>query len=305
MVPDRQVAAAQAPAELLSALVEGAPDGVLVVTGGGTITLVNEQVERLFGYSRIELVGESLELLVPDGLRERHRDHRSDYARSPRTRPMGEGRMLVGRRRDGTEIPVDIFLAPLTLPGQSLFTAFVRDASARAELEAELIRLALHDSLTGLANRTLVQDRLATAVARSERTGGVTAVLFVDIDRLKWINDNLGHAAGDALLRAVGARMANVVRPTDTVARVGGDEFVIVIENVAGLVEATALTERLLRAARAPVLLADRELRPTLSIGVALATPRSDVDSLLRQADEAMYRAKRQGGDRADFFVEG
>jgi diguanylate cyclase (GGDEF)-like protein/PAS domain S-box-containing protein len=289
---------------LLAELADGVPDAVLVVDEAGLLVLVNHQTEVLFGYARGQLLGQPVELLVPQRLRDQHRLDRRQYAQAPTGRPMGASRILRGRRSDCTEFPVEITLAPLTLAHGSAVAAIVRDVSSQAEVEAELVHRSLHDPLTGLPNRTLLMDRLRTTLARRPRPGTTTAVLFVDVDHLKRANDSLGHDAGDALLRAIASRMVGALRPSDAVGRVSGDEFIAVIEQVHGAIEALALANRVMFAVRAAVTVSGHELQPTVSIGLAVATPASDGEQLVRESDWAMYRAKRNGRDRIEVFRE-
>jgi diguanylate cyclase (GGDEF)-like protein/PAS domain S-box-containing protein len=288
-------------ARLLDELVESAPDAMVVVDDGGRILLANRQTESLFGYPREELTGRPIELLVPDRLRSTHRQDRADYTDSPVLRPMGLGRTLHARRRDGSEFPVEISLAPLHLADGLAVAAAVRDVSDRIQIQQELERLALHDQLTGLANRGLVMEQLQRALARRARTGRL-AVAFVDLDRLKWVNDTLGHEAGDRLIVCLAQRLRQVLRPADTLGRFGGDEFVAVVEDLAGPDELVALAQRMLTAVRAPLLLSGRELRPTVSLGLALAEEGMDADTLIHDADAAMYRAKHRGRDRFEVY---
>jgi diguanylate cyclase (GGDEF)-like protein/PAS domain S-box-containing protein len=158
---------------------------------------------------------------------------------------------------------------------------------------------ALHDPLTGLANRTLLRDRLDHALAQSEREHGETGVLFIDLDNFKAINDEHGHRVGDELLAALGGRLQGAVRPADTVARIGGDEFVVVYEH-ADEPGALALADRLEAAIGKPVEVAGVEHRLSASIGIALG--HQDADALIRDADAAVYRAKAAGGARVEVF---
>jgi diguanylate cyclase (GGDEF)-like protein/PAS domain S-box-containing protein len=158
---------------------------------------------------------------------------------------------------------------------------------------------ALHDPLTGLANRTLLRDRLDHALAQSEREAGQTGVLFLDLDNFKQINDEHGHRVGDELLAALGGRLQGAVRPADTVARIGGDEFVVVYEH-ADEAGALALADRLEAAVSVPVAVSGIEHRLSASIGIALG--QDDADTLLREADAAVYRAKAAGGARVEIF---
>ena len=179
----------------------------------------------------------------------------------------------------------------------------VIDVTGQREAEKALTHSATHDALTGLPNRALFSDRLLVALAQAERTGSLVAVLFCDVDRFKMINDSLGHSAGDALLRQVGARLATVVRQGDTVARLGGDEFALLCTDVAGVDEARAVGERVCAVLREPIQVGPRLLTSTMSVGVAVAEPGArDVADLLRDADVAMYQAKDAGRDQVAVF---
>ena len=176
---------------------------------------------------------------------------------------------------------------------------------SRLHLEEQMRQQALHDSLTGLANRTLCRDRILHALAMSEREGGNAAVLYVDVDNFKRVNDVFGHAAGDELLIALAQRMVATVRPADTVARLGGDEFVVVCESVDERT-ALALGWRVAAAVQEPIVAAGTEHQLAASIGIALGTGAgTDPDVLIGHADAAAYRAKERGSGRVELFDEG
>ena len=288
--------------ERFRVLLDSAPDAAVIVDANGRMVLVNGQAERLFDYRREELVGQAIEVLLPERLRAVHVGHRDGYLADPRTRPMGAGLELAGRRKDGTEFPVDISLSAIETPDGHLAMAFIRDVTARKEAEEALTYQAMHDALTGLPNRLLLEDRLEQALARARRGGSTLAVLFLDVDHFKVVNDGRGHAVGDELLIAVARRLQSVVRPGDTVARFGGDEFVVMCENLSGGVEAVGLSERLTEAIEPPIAIDGTELFVTVSLGVAVAGPTASAESLLRDADTAMYRAKETGRGRIEIF---
>jgi diguanylate cyclase (GGDEF)-like protein/PAS domain S-box-containing protein len=177
----------------------------------------------------------------------------------------------------------------------------VQEITESKRLQADLARRALEDPLTGLANRTLMDDRLRVALARAGRHGSLTGVLFLDLDGFKAINDRHGHHVGDELLKAVAARLRAVLRPADLVARLGGDEFVAICEELSGLEEAHAIASRVEVAIGAPVATDAGPLVVHASVGLALAeSPRqADAEDLVRRADEAMYRAKHAGSHAA------
>ena len=184
-----------------------------------------------------------------------------------------------------------------------LFFGVFLDVSDRKRMEAELERLALYDSLTGMPNRALFNDRLTHAIDRRGRSHA-TAVYFLDVDRFKRINDSLGHAAGDEVLREVALRIQRTLRPEDTVARFGGDEFTVLCEAVGGVLEAVGVADRLQRELAEPVFAGGAELRLSASIGIAMAEPGEEIQAsrLVEDADAAMYRAKQRGGARTELF---
>ena len=180
----------------------------------------------------------------------------------------------------------------------------VTDVTDRREAERRLQHDALHDNLTGLPNRVLFLDRLDQSIRRAQRHHPecCAAVLFLDLDRFKIINDSMGHACGDQLLMAVARRLEAALRPNDTVARLGGDEFTLLLDDVCEPREATVIAERVLQSLQTPFVLDGRELFIGASIGIALATAQSAPEQVMRDADVAMYRAKADGKGRHAVF---
>jgi diguanylate cyclase (GGDEF)-like protein len=194
----------------------------------------------------------------------------------------GVGTVTVVRDEDGE---------PIHLLG------LVQEVTESKRVQADLARMAMHDPLTGVANRTLLDDRLRVALARAGRNGFLTGVLFMDLDGFKAINDRHGHTVGDEVLKAVANRLRAVLRPADVVARLGGDEFVAVCEELHSVEEAHAIASRVEVAITQPVATRAGPLVVTASVGLGLAEGASgaDADDLIRRADEAMYRAKNAG----------
>ena len=163
--------------------------------------------------------------------------------------------------------------------------------------------MATHDSLTGLPNRTLLSDRLTMGLALSRRSGNRLAVLMLDLDRFKAINDTLGHSVGDQLLKAVGEQLAGIIRKSDTVARIGGDEFVLVLPQISQANDVTKLAQRILDVFREPFVFDGHRLDITTSIGIAIyPEDGKEIESLLKNADAAMYWAKEHGRDPYRFY---
>jgi diguanylate cyclase (GGDEF)-like protein/PAS domain S-box-containing protein len=279
-------------------VLEWLPDGVVVVDDTGRIVFCNRQAERLTGYRRSELMGRPIELLVPANLRATHRHERKDYAARPRPRPMGPaGRDFRLRRKNGSEVIADIALGPIRGPGSHRTVATIRDATARIKMENDLKHRALHDPLTGLANRALFFDRLHQAMLGFERDGRPVAVVMLDLDGFKTVNDAFGHVAGDHVLKEVAAQLQAGIRSTDTVARIGGDEFAWVLPSVGGAGAGVRKVRTLLRSVARAYPVNGKRVEVGVSAGVAFfPIDGQDSDGLMRHADLALYTAKRQGG---------
>ena len=272
-----------------------APDGVLWVDHAGTILMANPAMENLTGYSPAELTGQNVSIFLPKHLRARHAQAIQDYFTTPQSRAMGLLDLKL-QRRDGRMLPVDISLGHFEDEHSSHAIAYIRDLSERKKFEESLRYQATHDELTGLPNRWLFNLQLKQAMARAGRTGQLMAVLFLDLDDFKKINDGFGHATGDNLLVQVGKRMRGLLRENDTLARMGGDEFAILLPELANLTEAAAVARKLLLAMQAPYRLQNQDVYTSASVGVAYCpNDTHDSETLLRFADLAMYEAKAGG----------
>jgi diguanylate cyclase (GGDEF)-like protein/PAS domain S-box-containing protein len=284
----------------LSAIVDYTADAVVGTSPDGVITTWNAAAERMFGWTAAEAVGRGVNVLIGAG----DADDTSLLLRSIERGEPVKNVETVRTRKDGARVSVSITVSPVYDAGGVLIgtSTIARDITDRNRMLGELRHSALHDSLTGLPNRQLLGDRLHQTAARARRHGGSVAVLFVDLDHFKLINDAAGHAVGDRVLVEVAARISHAVRADDTVARFGGDEFVVVCaDGSVGTVSSTA--ERVLAALRQPVEVDDQRLHVTASIGVAVAPP-TDIESILSSADAAMYDAKARGRARVRMFDE-
>jgi diguanylate cyclase (GGDEF)-like protein/PAS domain S-box-containing protein len=272
-------------------LVQNSSDAILVTHPFGEIRYATPSIERIAGHPAEEVTGRSLIDLVPEAEREALATALAEVGATPRS---DEWTL---RHRDGTSVPVEAMLARWydDRDGDAVLVN-LRDVRERKRLEEQLRHQAFHDELTGLANRALFDDRLTHALARGRRHGGWVAVLFLDLDDFKPVNDAMGHAVGDTLLCEVSRRLAECLRVSDTGARVGGDEFAVLLEDPASPAEIDEVAARLLESIRQPVVLGGQELFPSASIGVALDEGGTvTAADLLRDADVAMYSAKRGG----------
>ncbi|HJU01616.1 MAG TPA: EAL domain-containing protein [Actinomycetes bacterium] len=276
------------------ALVQHSSEVVILVNRNGLVEYVSESMTRVFGYGEADLQGRLLSDIFHLDAGTRLRGGLAEVAQ----RPYGVLELeLPLQHRDGHQCTVQITITNLLdNPSVGGLVLNTRDISERRQLEDQLSHQAFHDNLTSLANRALFKDRVEHALQRSWRRTPSVAVLFLDLDGFKEVNDSLGHAAGDRLLIQVGQRLGACVRPSDTVARFGGDEFAVLIEDASDDLELAAVAERILEELRQPFLINDRELHVSGSIGIARMDPDVDgVDQLLRNADLAMYRAKAAG----------
>ncbi len=274
-----------------------APVGMALVSLDGAFTEVNRALCRLLGYDESELVGRSFqELTHPDDLG-------SDLELLDELRAGYVDHYTLEKRyfdSDGEVVWVSLAVSMARDEDDqpAYYIAQMQDITVARAARQSLAHRALHDPLTGLANRDLLMDRLSHALSRSARSGLPTMVLFCDLDHFKAVNDELGHETGDLVLVTVADRLRQVVRPSDTVARLGGDEFVVVVEGVVGWDEQRAFAERVRVVLDEPVTVAGQVVRVGASIGVAVARPEDDARSLLREADATMYRAKARGRGR-------
>jgi diguanylate cyclase (GGDEF)-like protein/PAS domain S-box-containing protein len=287
----------------LSAVVHHSADAVLLVDQDSRIFYASPAIEELTGVAAEWSLGQD-----PTAWFDSSEDGFERRIANLALLPTGSTVPLAGtlQRPDGGKRLLEGTVCNLMDdPSVGAYVVTVRDITMRRELEAQLERQAFTDGLTGLANRVLFCDRVAHALSVGAKRETQVVVIFIDVDDFKSVNDGLGHAAGDALLRQVSLRLRACLRPSDTIARFGGDEFAVLLEDVESIAQAEQTAARVLEVLRLPVPLGDVEIGVPVSIGVAFASASSTVESLLSDADLAMYSAKAQGKGRAVVFDEG
>src|ERR1039458_7802693 len=286
----------------LASIVEFSEDAIIGKNMDGVITSWNRGAEKIYGYTRGEVVGRDLSFLLPP---ERQAEIQAIMERVLSGQPIEclETQRLT---KTGSAIDVSLSVSPIKdasghIAGAS---AIARDITQRKAAEKQVQFLAYYDALTGLPNRTLLQDRLAKALASARRRKDKVALLFLDLDRYKTINDSLGHSVGDLVLKEVAERLKRFAREQDTIARVGGDEFLVVLTAVKDGADAAVAAERLMDAMTVELVIQGRSLSISCSIGISISPEHGrDGEALIKNADAAMYCAKESGYNSFHFFT--
>ncbi len=300
---ERAAAALRESEAQLKAIVETVIDGILTIDELGSVQSVNPAAVRLFGYEPEEMIGRNIAMLMPEPSGGGHDRYLSRNRAGGERRNIGIVREVVGRHKDGSPFPLELTVSEACVNGRRVFTGVVRDISKRKAAQEQANHLALHDPLTGLPNRRLLQDRLTNALAQARRKRGLVAVLLLDLDDFKAVNDTLGHPAGDALLQAIARRLSGILRVSDTLARLGGDEFALVQVGARQPADIAILAQKVLAALASPFDLGGQEAYISTSLGIALfPDDGGDTHDLLKNADLALYRAKAEGRGRFRFF---
>ena len=289
----KKVAASEA---RYSAILEHASEGIVTLNRGVLIEGFNKTAEKLFGYKGSEILGMPFtRLLIPE-----------DAARfaGPNGMPIiADDAMFTGLRKNRETFPLLLSINSFSHGDTTLSILVAQDVSERIAYEETLANLAYYDTLTGLPNRRLFYDRLQQAIANTARTEKLLAVLFLDLDRFKVINDTFGHQTGDLLLKAVAERLCSVVRNTDVIARLGGDEFTLILTNLSHVQDIERMARNILTLFAKPFIFSGHEIATTTSIGISVYPfIDSDADELVKHADTAMYFAKKRGKDNYQFY---
>ena len=278
----------------IRAVTENAFDAIITADERGVIDTVNHAVEKMFGYETGELIGQNVSILMPEPYSEEHDRYISKYLLTGKGRLINNRAEVLGRRKDGSTFALEIALSEMFIGNRRYFVAVGRDVTETKRQTAALQHQALHDALTELPNRSLLSDRIRQSILLAQREHHQLALLVMDLDRFKDINDTLGHQYGDQVLQHVAERMRAALRESDTIARLGGDEFAILLPNT-GLTQAKAIADKLLRTIDEPFQIAEQVLHVGGSIGITLFPQHGEDEvTLLQRADVAMYIAKRE-----------
>ena len=289
--------------EFLRSIMDTTVDGLITINEMGVIETANPAAELIFGYSKGGMLGVQISDLIPDARGRRQSDASSVLKSLEENRGDAVSKELTGMRKEGSTFPLEISMSDFVLRDRTHFIAVMRDITERKRAEDKLRFLATRDPLTHLPNRYLFSEHLREAVEKSDETKTKAAVLFIDLDNFKNINDAMGHAAGDVVLQLAGKRLEACVRGRDMVARLSGDEFTVILEGVNSQDEVEAVANRMLRQLSQPFHVDGKELYTSGSIGVIVYPDNCDnVDELLKNVYTASHHAKKQGRNNFQFY---
>jgi diguanylate cyclase (GGDEF)-like protein/PAS domain S-box-containing protein len=283
-------------------------DGVITISSQGQIESINKAACALFGYTPEEILGRNVSMLAPESHRSQHDGYLKRYLSTGQAHVMGKLTEIEGVRKDGTLFPMSLQLSEIVTPEYTTFIGIARDITQHRQDIEEIRRLAFYDSLTGLPNRRLLMDRLRQAMHTSNRSGHHGALMFLDLDHFKQLNDTQGHDIGDLLLQQVASRIQGCARVDDSLARLGGDEFVVLLENLSAngseaASQAEIVANKVLHSFQSAFNLNGQDHESTSSIGIVVFKGELDaMDELLKKADLAMYQAKAAGRNNARFY---
>ena len=288
----------------LQAIIHNAMDGIITINEAGEILGFNPAAEQIFGYAQQDVLNKNLKMLMPEPTRSEHDAYLNRYKETGEANIIGVcGREVVATRKNGEQFPMELSVSEMVLGGLRYFVGIVRDITERKLAEEKIAHLAHYDYLTDLPNRALFVDSLVHCIAMARRNSFKTAVLFLDLDGFKKVNDTLGHDAGDLLLRSVSKRLKETIRASDTVARVGGDEFIFVLNEIGSDENAALMANKIIAALSEPFELKGQQCHVGGSIGISIYPDAStDTETLIKQADNAMYLAKQSGKNTYKFY---
>ena len=298
----RALKALQLESAKMHKILETAGEGIVSIDATGNIQSFNRAAQNIFGYSESEIIGKNVTLLMPHPHRDSHDEYLTRYLQTGQANALGKTMELQGLRKDGTTFDMELTLTEVKLGDTHLFTAMLRDISAQKIVQQRVEHLAHYDVLTNLPNRSLFFDRLNQSIITAKRNQHGIALLFLDLDGFKGINDALGHHYGDLLLVKVAERLNFSVRESDTLARLGGDEFTLILNDARECEDVAVVAEKIIESINAPFDLQGHTVHVGASIGIA-RYPRDAVtkETLIIVADRAMYAAKNAGKNTYKF----
>ena len=287
-------------------ILEMAAQGIISIDTRGNIQSFNLAAQKIFGYSEAEVLGRNVSLLMPPPYRDQHDGHIARYLQTGQAHVIGKTQELHGRRKNGMPFPMEISVTEIKSGGVHIFTAMLRDISEQKLVLQRIEQLAHYDALTHLPNRALFYDRLGQAIIAAKRSKQSLALLFIDLDGFKQVNDMHGHHAGDLLLGQVAERLRLCVRESDTLARLGGDEFTMILNDTHGRESVAMIASKVVESIAQPFAVEGRGVHIGASIGIACYPDDApSKGTLLIVADKAMYAAKAAGKGTYRFGIPG
>ncbi|MEO5330737.1 MAG: diguanylate cyclase [Magnetococcus sp. YQC-5] len=289
----------------MEAIFNTAVDAIIVINDKGVIESMNQAAYKMFDYSEAQMLGHNISMVMDEPHRQLHDTYLARYLATGTSAILGLNREAVGVRRDGSRFPLEISVSEVNLRGRVLFTGIVRDITERKEAERIIHFQANYDALTRLPNRALFRRTLEQKLVEARKLGITLALIFIDLDRFKWINDHLGHPAGDALLQEAAHRLQKIVGEEGMVARMGGDEFTTMLTKNQEHHTLAQIARAILEQLNLPFQLEGQEVFISGSLGIArFPADAQETETLLKRADEAMYQSKN-AGKNAYHFVTG
>ncbi len=288
----------------LQSIISNVMDGIITINDNGNIEGFNPAAEQIFGYSQQEILGQNVKILMPEPDQSAHDGYILHYLQTGQSKILNvRGREVTAIRKNGEHFPMELSISKMALGEQNYFVGIARDITERKQAEQKIAHLAHYDYLTDLPNRALFVDTLDHSLALAKRNHCKLAVMFLDLDGFKNVNDTLGHDAGDLLLQSVALRLKETIRNSDTVARVGGDEFTFILYNTDYQENVSLVASKIIATLSEPFILNSNICHIGGSMGIASYPDDStSVKELIIQADAAMYLAKQNGKNNYKFY---
>jgi len=302
---EKAMAKAEKDELFVSSILNAVRDGIITISPEGIIEAFNPGAEDIFGYKRFEVIGKNISMLMPETEtdKNKHNDYLERFAKGESTRDQTKALEQTAQRKNGDTFPVEISLNTASFADGIKITGVVRDVTERKKWENQINRLAMTDPLTGLANRNQYEQRLQEAVKHAKRLKNNFALILIDLDKFKPVNDTYGHPVGDVLLQLVAGILLASCREVDTVARLGGDEFAIIINGINELENAAIPANKLIDKLSKPLQIEENNIQIGASMGISsYPNDSTDLEDLQRMADQALYLAKEEGRNTYRFY---